>query len=89
MTVPLGVKELKKNSIKNNDYIEEVFIPETVTKIEGLFVSDCPNLKIITFSEHFIGEIATSSFVNIAYSKLVSIPFSFHTSVNFFLSCRA
>ena len=47
-TVPAGVRVIRKNAFKGNQYLTEVIIPEGVTRIGGRAFEGCMNLRSAT-----------------------------------------
>lgn len=69
LIVPDGVKILKTGSIRENPNFEEMYILETVSRIEASFVQKCLNLNKVIFEDEFTGDLAFNAFENIGYSS--------------------
>ena len=74
-TVPAGVRVIRKNAFKGNQYLTEVIIPEGVTRIGGRAFEGCMNLRSATIPAS-VTEMGVNVFIGIKPSPTVIVNFS-------------
>ena len=71
-TVPAGVRVIRKNAFKGNQYLTEVIIPEGVTRIGGRAFEGCMNLRSATIPAS-VTEMGVNVFIGIKPSLTVIV----------------
>lgn len=71
-TVPAGVRVIRKNAFKGNQYLTEVIIPEGVTRIGGRAFEGCMNLRSATIPAS-VTEMGVNVFIGIKPSPTVIV----------------